>query len=63
MRSAACKPRKEPVARGNAEPLITAFQARESAPAETFQINDGPDCVGIIGSVTKPFADRAAGSG
>jgi GTP 3',8-cyclase len=30
-------------------------QARGSAPAETFQINGGPDRVGIIGSVTRPF--------
>jgi cyclic pyranopterin phosphate synthase len=29
--------------------------ARGSAPAETFRINGGPDCVGIIGSVTRPF--------
>ena len=28
---------------------------RGSAPAETFRINDGPDRVGIIGSVTRPF--------
>ena len=28
---------------------------RGSAPAETFQINGGPDRVGIIGSVTRPF--------
>ncbi len=30
-------------------------QARGSAPAETFQVNGGPDRVGIIGSVTRPF--------
>jgi cyclic pyranopterin phosphate synthase len=29
--------------------------ARGSAPAETFQVNGGPDRVGIIGSVTRPF--------
>lgn len=29
--------------------------ARGSAPAETFQINGGPDRVGIIWSVTRPF--------
>ena len=29
--------------------------ARGSAPAETFRINGGPDRVGIIGSVTRPF--------
>jgi GTP 3',8-cyclase len=28
---------------------------RGSAPAETFRINSGPDRVGIIGSVTRPF--------
>jgi cyclic pyranopterin phosphate synthase len=28
---------------------------RGSAPAETFRINGGPDRVGIIGSVTRPF--------
>ena len=32
-----------------------SLEARGSAPAETFQINDGPDRVGIIGSVTRPF--------
>jgi GTP 3',8-cyclase len=31
------------------------IEARGSAPAETFQINGGPDRVGIIGSVTRPF--------
>jgi cyclic pyranopterin phosphate synthase len=30
-------------------------EARGSAPAETFSINGGPDRVGIIGSVTRPF--------
>jgi GTP 3',8-cyclase len=30
-------------------------KVRGSAPAETFQINGGPDRVGIIGSVTRPF--------
>ena len=30
-------------------------QARGSAPAETFRVNGGPDRVGIIGSVTRPF--------
>lgn len=30
-------------------------KARGSAPAETFLVNDGPDRVGIIGSVTRPF--------
>jgi cyclic pyranopterin phosphate synthase len=30
-------------------------EARGSAPAETFQIDGGPDRVGIIGSVTRPF--------
>ncbi len=29
--------------------------ARGSAPAETFQVDGGPDRVGIIGSVTRPF--------
>ncbi len=29
--------------------------ARGSAPAESFQVNGGPDRVGIIGSVTRPF--------
>jgi cyclic pyranopterin phosphate synthase len=31
------------------------LETRGSAPAETFQINGGPDRVGIIGSVTRPF--------
>ena len=31
------------------------LEARGSAPAETFRINGGPDRVGIIGSVTRPF--------
>jgi cyclic pyranopterin phosphate synthase len=30
-------------------------EARGSAPAETFAISGGPDRVGIIGSVTRPF--------
>jgi GTP 3',8-cyclase len=30
-------------------------EARGAAPAETFTINGGPDRVGIIGSVTRPF--------
>jgi cyclic pyranopterin phosphate synthase len=28
---------------------------RRSAPAETFLVDDGPDKVGVIGSVTRPF--------
>ena len=31
------------------------LKARGSAPAETFRVNGGPDRVGIIGSVTRPF--------
>ena len=31
------------------------LKARGSAPAETFLVNGGPDRVGIIGSVTRPF--------
>jgi cyclic pyranopterin phosphate synthase len=31
------------------------LEARGSAPAETFRISGGPDRVGIIGSVTRPF--------
>jgi hypothetical protein len=31
------------------------LEARGSARAETFQINGGPDGVGIIGSLTRPF--------
>jgi cyclic pyranopterin phosphate synthase len=30
---------------------------RGSAPAETFLVNGGPDRVGVIGSVTRPFCD------
>jgi GTP 3',8-cyclase len=32
-----------------------SVEARGSAPAETFTVNGGPDRVGIIGSVTRPF--------
>jgi hypothetical protein len=41
----------------SAEFTLTADSpgARGSAPAETFQVNAGPDRVGIIGSVTRPF--------
>jgi cyclic pyranopterin phosphate synthase len=49
-----------------ADEILTALSAeftltpdgpgvRGSAPAETFQINGGPNRVGIIGSVTRPF--------
>ncbi len=34
---------------------LTPVGDRGSAPAETFQIDDGPHTVGIIGSVTRPF--------
>jgi cyclic pyranopterin phosphate synthase len=49
-----------------ADEILTALSAqftltpndvgtRGSAPAETFQVDGGPDRVGIIGSVTRPF--------
>ena len=34
---------------------LTAVEARGSAPAEEFLINGGPETVGIIASVTRPF--------
>lgn len=34
---------------------LTPVEARGSAPAEEFLINGGPDTVGIIASVTRPF--------
>ena len=34
---------------------LTPVQSRGSSPAEEFFINGGPDTVGIIGSVTRPF--------
>jgi cyclic pyranopterin phosphate synthase len=51
-----------------ADEILTALSAefsltpadpasRGSAPAETFLVNGGPDRVGVIGSVTRPFCD------
>ena len=34
---------------------LTAVEARGSAPAEEFLVNGGPETVGIIASVTRPF--------
>ena len=34
---------------------LTPVEARGSAPAEEFLINGGPETVGIIASVTRPF--------
>ncbi|MGH3474295.1 MAG: GTP 3',8-cyclase MoaA, partial [Aeromicrobium sp.] len=34
---------------------LTPLDGRGSAPAEKFQVDDGPHTVGIIGSVTRPF--------
>jgi cyclic pyranopterin phosphate synthase len=35
---------------------LTGLDGRGSAPAEKFQVDDGPHTVGIIGSVTRPFS-------
>jgi cyclic pyranopterin phosphate synthase len=43
------------VMRGTVPPVPLAGWADGSAPAETFQVDGGPDRVGIIGSVTRPF--------
>jgi cyclic pyranopterin phosphate synthase len=34
---------------------LTPLDGRGSAPAETFLVDDGPDVVGVIASVTRPF--------
>jgi cyclic pyranopterin phosphate synthase len=34
---------------------LTALDGRGSAPAERFLVDDGPQVIGIIGSVTRPF--------
>jgi cyclic pyranopterin phosphate synthase len=45
----------ETLARLTEQFRLTPLDGRGSAPAETFQVDDGPHTVGIIGSVTRPF--------
>jgi cyclic pyranopterin phosphate synthase len=45
----------ETLARLSEEFSLTPLEGRGSAPAETFLVDDGPQVVGIIGSVTRPF--------
>jgi cyclic pyranopterin phosphate synthase len=40
--------------------LSPADSARGSAPAERWVVDDGPACVGIIASVTRPFCRACA---
>ena len=46
---------EETLARLGVEFRLTPLDGRGSAPAEKFQVDDGPHVVGIIGSVTRPF--------
>jgi cyclic pyranopterin phosphate synthase len=45
----------ETLSRLREEFRLTPLDGRGSAPAEKFQVDDGPHTVGIIGSVTRPF--------
>jgi GTP 3',8-cyclase len=46
---------EETLSRLGEEFRLTPLDGRGSAPAEKFQVDDGPHVVGIIGSVTRPF--------
>ena len=46
---------EETLSRLSEEFRLTPLDGRGSAPAEKFQVDDGPHTVGIIGSVTRPF--------